>query len=142
MLASPLNWIGNDLSPPCQERASFVQKCCNHVIIARERIAVGARSPTVWRSRWVLELLRAFNRSRELGLRALLENAHAEQDATDILQRRRPRRRRTVFPTGKKDSHDVAQPSRLCHGRYFRANRWRAAGSKDSQPKHAIAQSY
>ena len=51
MLASPLNWIGNDLSPPCQERASFVQKCCNHVIIARERIAVGARSPTVWRSR-------------------------------------------------------------------------------------------
>ena len=51
MLASPLNWIGNDLSPPCQERASFVQKCCNHVITARERIAVGARSPTVWRSR-------------------------------------------------------------------------------------------
>ena len=40
MLAS-LNWNGNDLSPPCQDRASFVQKCHNHVIIARERIAVG-----------------------------------------------------------------------------------------------------
>ena len=105
---------------------TFDNSRCNHVIIARERIAVGAlagswshSAHSIHHGNWVCApFLRVLTQSKR-PLTSASGGAHGA-GAPFFLQ-------------AKKDSHDVAQLSRLCHGRYFRGNRWRAARSKDTQ---------